>query len=1537
MCQPGTEFTTLINCTFTAVGGKVRAIYENGADVTARAVFAADGTSCVAKLRSDMASIGIAMSASGGAGGCASRGLSVYCDADAYIPMLQFARWASTTTAGSQQVPPIEAGGLSWAQPGFVGGSRWSAPTASSAAGPTAFTWTKVRLKHCNAASQKHTRSYTTLASAQAACRGLGRACSGVYDNSCDGKNTFFACREGITFSKSSASCIYTPSSPAQPMMCAAANGGQSEWWLRFPAAADARALPASPCTPCAPGQYSAHHSNRSCVGTRCAAGKFGASRQTSAAAALCTPCPAGAYSSSSGSGGCTPCPPGQYSGAAGSASCTGRSCTPGRFGPQNQTSAAAALCAPCAAGKHQGASGLDRCRSCPAGKVPTATSGATSCGCAPGTFDNPGRSGECSKCPSGKYRNGSPAPTTDCRRRRRYRFCSSTPCSGSECPAGKFGLRGQVDAAAAACTPCPAGAYSSSYGSGGCTPCPSGTYSGAAGSALCTGRSCTPGRFGPQNQTSAAAALCAPCAAGKHQGASGLDHCLSCPAGKAPTATSGATSCGCAPGTFDYSSGECSECPSGKHRDGNPKPDCRRRRRYRSCSSSSTPCSGSGCPAGKFGKRGQVDAAAAACKACPLGKFQSELGQPVCGTCLSGRAPPQVQGARACLSPPGLHPGETAAVPGRLLPAQNASQNGAFGTNGPQRCLDGSTSTPCSFGSTGTRARFTVDLGRAQNISSVSIDGGAAIGSHTLQLSIDGTNWVVCGAYIVRSNSRTHEVCAGAARYVMIECEQDGQVSMTEVNVFAPTDVACPAGTYRGSYGNDCLGSPCPPGRFGTNGQLTAAAAGCKLCPAGRHSPGSGSIACAGCHVNVPAGSSTCCRWGYAGMVQGRRRRVSGEVLKEFVLITAQQGCEHAVVDSSECRRAAPIVTAAAGYDRRRRRNDRRRREYKPRRRRSHTPAPTPNPTPALSMTAAAMREPPHALSLGDRPRGCFVNTMRITGLQTDSLLLNNYAKGCSDEGGSTCKPTSAAHICYNCAAPPTENDYGVVLAIPALLLFSCSSIFIPRTEPNRREFTKRLDVWIANEGVLVVVLLLFLLRADGVTADFHGGLLVIPLGLCLMYWLARFVQWTRNDPPPAGSARAFTAFTMLSLALLIAMLAMIAAGASPQQWAQLLMLIFAAVAFGCFSLVCGIPGCGGKLCASITFTLLLVAFGFLCGMIKGKVTHTGLGSGPSCAWTTCALIPLWVLIGVLTLVSSGWLIFVCVDGHSVATKTGAILGTFFAFTCLATMIMLLTRSTPIHHLQGEAVTFWRLWTAVTIAEPFFVAMIAMCAARLYATCVVLVRDASLIKARLQQQRAEIEARAEVRVQQQQPIVQEGARAAAAVVPLRRQNSLIRLKNRMGGAVSRSGRAVVSSLRRSVRDIEAAREAVVPRALVPAALEQQCKFCEAAPDAAALVRRLTTLHELLQERSEWLHDSARTRVKAIYERYTGSAAEVQHPEWTSAAAQVMGKSLRLFHPLHALRRRMLHHVGSRLFNPSGPAEAEPALTMTPAANGAVV
>ena len=135
-----------------------------------------------------------------------------------------------------------------------------------------------------------------------------------------------------------------------------------------------------------------------------------------------CINCPAGQYTSSTGSSSCTNCPVGKYS-TGGASSCTN-----------------------CPAGKYASSTGSSSCANCPAGQYTSSTG-----------------SSSCSNCPAGKYSTGGASSCTNC-------------------PAGTY----TSSTGSSSCSNCPAGTYASSTGSSSCSNCPAGTYASSTGSSSC-------------------------------------------------------------------------------------------------------------------------------------------------------------------------------------------------------------------------------------------------------------------------------------------------------------------------------------------------------------------------------------------------------------------------------------------------------------------------------------------------------------------------------------------------------------------------------------------------------------------------------------------------------------------------------------------------------------------------------------------------------------------------------------------------------------------------------------------------------------------------------------------------------------------------------------------------------------------------------------------------------------------------------------------------------------------------------------------
>ena len=310
----------------------------------------------------------------------------------------------------------------------------------------------------------------------------------------------------------------------------------------------------------------------------------------SAAGASVCTTCPAGKYTTGTGSTSCISCPAGSYC----VAGANPQSCPAGQYSPMNSAS-----CSECGAGTYNSGTGNTGCSTCPAGY--RCTGGANISQCPAGYYSNAGAV-NCTRCAAGKY---SAAGSASC----------------SSCPAGKYSSAG-----AASCTSCPAGKYSSA-GASSCTNCPAGKYS-AAGASSCS--TCTAGYRCPGGSnriqcaagtySAAGASSCTSCSAGYYS-AAGASSCTGCPAGK--YSGSGASSCtSCTAGYRCPGSSNRIQCTAGT---------------YAAAGSSSC----TACPAGQYSSAG-----ASGCTNCAAGTY-STGGASSCTACPSGTT--SAAGASSC------------------------------------------------------------------------------------------------------------------------------------------------------------------------------------------------------------------------------------------------------------------------------------------------------------------------------------------------------------------------------------------------------------------------------------------------------------------------------------------------------------------------------------------------------------------------------------------------------------------------------------------------------------------------------------------------------------------------------------------------------------------------------------------------------------------------------------------------------------------------------------------------------------------------
>lgn len=339
----------------------------------------------------------------------------------------------------------------------------------------------------------------------------------------------------------------------------------------------------ATACTQCPAGQ--------ACPNTMTGpSGSCNPGEYSEAGASLCTTCPAG-YECPSISTRGTPCAYGSFA-LAGSLSCT--PCPAGKSCAGSTTSAQA----DCPAGWYSQV-GDGFCTACPAGSYCVdATSTPTTC---PAGSYSPGKMTACITCPAGQYcPAGATAPTicplgsycpsgasspTTCSD---GFYCSVGTASDSNphqrCPIGGYCTAGTF-------TACPAGTYSTQYGSTSsatCVTCEAGYYC-PLGATYYTKRLCEAGRYCPAN--SATPTLCPAGTYSPNPGSINAGACVQCTAGRVCPAGSESDDANCATGHY---------CPAGTGvANANP------------------------CPAGRYGGTGRVNLVSASdCLPCPPGEY---------------------------------------------------------------------------------------------------------------------------------------------------------------------------------------------------------------------------------------------------------------------------------------------------------------------------------------------------------------------------------------------------------------------------------------------------------------------------------------------------------------------------------------------------------------------------------------------------------------------------------------------------------------------------------------------------------------------------------------------------------------------------------------------------------------------------------------------------------------------------------------------------------------------------------------------------
>ena len=410
-----------------------------------------------------------------------------------------------------------------------------------------------------------------------------------------------------------------------------------------------------------------------------------------------CVLCPAGKFTAVVGSTTCSFCPAGKYTPVAGREACEGDTCVSGRYGFLGMTSSVTAACVDCRSGQYISTTGATSClgEPCPAGKAGAvgqiaAPTGDPCTNCEQGRYNNQQGQEFCQKCAKGRH--GTPEDlqgglrlslASACLRCQPGMFAPAPgrpECSGTVCPAGRFGVEEAKTQAESACTLCAAGQYQSDKGQticlgyecaagkfgvlgsaeqlgpGGCVSCPGGQYQPLKGMGECVGEQCARGKYERQrNRVAEKLGACILCLPGRFTNETGLNACQGevCPRGTFGTAgaTSNATAVcerclggqfndelgmsrcknqPCQPGTFAqlgatlYSQADCTDCPPGKWME----------------HEGADQCNGVVCLAGRYAEPRAIVEKDAFCMLCRPGTYQGKAGQAQCigALCAPGR-----------------------------------------------------------------------------------------------------------------------------------------------------------------------------------------------------------------------------------------------------------------------------------------------------------------------------------------------------------------------------------------------------------------------------------------------------------------------------------------------------------------------------------------------------------------------------------------------------------------------------------------------------------------------------------------------------------------------------------------------------------------------------------------------------------------------------------------------------------------------------------------------------------------------------------
>jgi hypothetical protein len=368
-----------------------------------------------------------------------------------------------------------------------------------------------------------------------------------------------------------------------------------------------------------------------------------------------CTDCITGLYNPFEGHpSACLLCP----SAGAGATTCVG--CAPGEMKLPNDGG-----CVDCGAGKFTDERDLESCKQCPKAYYTNDIKSSDGllrkdrcASCPRGTWGNTMETknvNECIECTAGQYNDigGSMIGCKKCPKGTYSTAKKNTKDSDCEnCASGKYSNSLSANARSS-CIKCRTGKYSPTVGATSeslCKKCVLGYEQLSDGLSYCL--PCTPGKFGKADDDGYS--ICLTCPNNYYQALTEKVSCTACPTGR--TSDMGSVSCSLCPAGWHVNGQGCSSCLPGKYQKDLEKESCLPCKRGKIAVSSGMPaCSvcNNGqhmnhtgkencdlCAVGKFKKEQLFEGDPATlylCKMCPVGTYNTVIGQSACLPCIPG------------------------------------------------------------------------------------------------------------------------------------------------------------------------------------------------------------------------------------------------------------------------------------------------------------------------------------------------------------------------------------------------------------------------------------------------------------------------------------------------------------------------------------------------------------------------------------------------------------------------------------------------------------------------------------------------------------------------------------------------------------------------------------------------------------------------------------------------------------------------------------------------------------------------------------